>query len=168
MGGILALFDLGSEPIELDRPPFGTNMAFRKKMFERHGGFRLDLGPRPGSELRNEDTEFGRRLLTAGERLRYEPSATVYHRVPEERLTKGYFLKFCFDHGRASIREAGRRPDIWGIPRRYLTLLKIGTLFVRKIAALVLDQLESQTKVPSQSDGMDDGGRNRGSLVSAA
>lgn len=130
MAGILALFDLGEEPIELDRPPFGTNMAFRKKMFEEHGGFRLDLGPRPGSELRNEDTEFGRRLLAAGERLRYEPSAIVYHRVPEERLRKEYFLNFCFDHGRALVRETGRRPDIWGIPRRYLTLLKIGTLCV--------------------------------------
>jgi glycosyltransferase involved in cell wall biosynthesis len=128
MGGILALFDLGAEPVELEQPPFGTNMAFLKKMFERHGGFRLDLGPRPGSELRNEDTEFGRRLLAAGERLRYEPSAMVYHQVPEERLTKGYFLKFCFDHGRASIRESGRRPNLWGVPRRYLTLLKIGTL----------------------------------------
>ena len=69
-----------TEPIELSQPPFGTNMAFQKKVFEKHGGFRLDLGPRPGSELRNEDTEFGRRLLAAGERLRYEPSATVYHR----------------------------------------------------------------------------------------
>jgi len=130
MGGILALFDLGAADIELKQPPFGTNMAFQKEMFEKCGGFRLDLGPRPGSELRNEDTEFGRRLLTAGERLRYAPSATVYHRVPEERLTKGYFLKFCFDHGRASIRETGRRPDIWGIPRRFLTLLKIGMLAI--------------------------------------
>ena len=129
MGGILALFDLGDTAIELHQPPFGTNMAFQKKMFEKHGGFRLDLGPLPGSELRNEDTEFGRRLLLAGERLRYEPSATVYHRMPEERLTTGYFLKFCFDHGRASIRETGRRLDVWGIPRHYLTLLKVGTLF---------------------------------------
>jgi glycosyltransferase involved in cell wall biosynthesis len=132
MGGILALFDLGDESIELSQPPFGTNMAFQKTMFEKHGGFRLDLGPRPGSELRNEDTEFGRRLLSAGERLRYEPSAKVYHRVPEERLTTGYFLKFCFDHGRASIREAGRRPNLWGVPRHYLTLLKVGTLFAAR------------------------------------
>jgi GT2 family glycosyltransferase len=102
-------------------------------MFEKHGGFRLDLGPRPGSELRNEDTEFGRRLLAAGERLRYEPSAIVYHRVPEKRLRKEYFLNFCFDHGRALIRETGRRPNIWGIPRRYLTLLKIGTLCVGRL-----------------------------------
>ena len=130
MAGILALFDLGAEPVELDQAPFGTNMAFRKEMFEKHGGFRVDLGPRPGSELRNEDTEFGRRLLTAGERLRYEPSAVVYHGVPEYRLTREYFLRFCFDLGRAAIRETGKRPDIWGIPRQFLTLLKITTLLL--------------------------------------
>jgi glycosyltransferase involved in cell wall biosynthesis len=130
MGGILALFDLGDESIELSQPPFGTNMAFQKRMFEKHGGFRLDLGPRPGSELRNEDTEFGRRLLASGERLRYEPSAVVYHRIPADRLKKEYFLNFCFDHGRALIRETGKRPNFWGVPRRYLILLKIGTLFV--------------------------------------
>lgn len=124
MGGMLALFDLGEKAGDLDRPPFGTNMAFHKDMFRKYGDFRTDLGPCPGSEIRNEDTEFGRRLLAAGERIRYEPSAVVYHAVPAERLKKEYFLAFWFDCGRAAIREVGQRPDIWGIPRRYLTLLK--------------------------------------------
>jgi glycosyltransferase involved in cell wall biosynthesis len=124
MGGVLALFDLGEAARELDRPPFGTNMAFRKEIFQKYGGFRTDLGPFPGNEIRNEDTEFGRRLLAAGERIRYEPSAVVYHAVPEQRLTKKYFLAFWFGLGRADIRETTQRPDIWGIQRRYLTMLK--------------------------------------------
>jgi len=99
-------------------------MAFRKKMFEKYGGFRTDLGPCPGSEMRNEDTEFGRRLLAKGERIRYESSAVVYHDIPEARLTREYFLAFWFDCGRANIREAEKRPDRWGIQRRYLTMLK--------------------------------------------
>src|SRR5215469_9996100 len=56
MGGILALFNLGDGPGPLDQSPFGTNMAFRRSVFEKYGGFRTDLGPRPGSEIRNEDT----------------------------------------------------------------------------------------------------------------
>ncbi len=124
MSGMLALFDLGAQACELDRPPFGTNMAFRKRIFEKYGEFRTDMGPSPGSEIRNEDTEFGRRLMAAGEHLRYEPSAVVYHAIPENRLTKRYFLTFLFDHGRASVREVGKRPDIWGIPRHYLTMIK--------------------------------------------
>jgi glycosyltransferase involved in cell wall biosynthesis len=134
LGGVLAaLFDLGDEPVELDQAPYGANMAFQKKMFEKYGGFRIDLGPSPNREIPrpNEDTEFGRRLFSAGERLRYEPSAIAYHPVPEGRIKKDYFLAWWFDYGRATIREIDRRPDIWGIPRRYFSISKIvGTLLV--------------------------------------
>jgi glycosyltransferase involved in cell wall biosynthesis len=128
LGGILAaLFDLGDKPLQLDLPPYGANMAFQKKMFEKYGGFRTDLGPSPFREIPrpNEDTEFGRRLMAAGERLLYEPSAVVYHPVPLDRIQKKYFLKWWFDYGRAEIREIGRRPDVWGISRRYLSIPKM-------------------------------------------
>lgn len=124
MAGMLTEFDLGVRAGKLHQPPFGTNMAIRKKMFEKYGEFRTDMGPRPGSEVRGEDVEFVRRLLTAKEPLWYEPSAIVHHPVPENRLHKQYFLAFWFDYGRTTIREEGQRPDIWGIPRPYLTMLK--------------------------------------------
>jgi len=114
---MLALFDLGDQAIELKTPPFGTNMAFRKTIFGKLGGFRTDMGPSPGSELRNEDMEFGRRVMAAGERLWYEPSAVVYHAIPENRLTRRYLLRFWYDHGRAMARERGYRPSVYGIPR---------------------------------------------------
>ncbi|MGA7909370.1 MAG: glycosyltransferase [Candidatus Sulfotelmatobacter sp.] len=121
------LFDLGDGPCELKNPPYGANMAYRKEMFEKYGLFRTDMGPSSDPEIPrpNEDTEFGRRLMAAGERLRYEPSAIVYHPVHKNRIDKNYFLGWWFDHGRAGIREAGQRPDIWGIQRRYWSLAKI-------------------------------------------
>lgn len=122
MGGTLALFELGDTPGELELAPFGTNMAFRKKMFEKYGDFRTDLGPTPGSEIRDEDTEFGRRLMEAGERLRYEPSAVVYHEVPKHRLRKEYFLRWRFDYGRALARVKTKQSDIGGIPRHYISI----------------------------------------------
>jgi glycosyltransferase involved in cell wall biosynthesis len=127
MGGVLALFDRGDKPGELDWAPYGTNMAFRREMFEKYGGFRTDLGPTPASEIRGEDTEFGRRLIAARQRLRYEPSAVVYHPVAENRLHKQYFLTWWFDFGRSLVREWGRGPDIWGIPQPYFSMLKTGT-----------------------------------------
>jgi glycosyltransferase involved in cell wall biosynthesis len=133
MGGVLAFFDRGDDPGELDLAPYGTNMCFRKEMFERYGGFRTDLGPRPGSEIRNEDTEFGRRLISAGEHLRYEPSAIVHHPVPESRLRKKYFLAWWFDDGRARVREVGSRPAIFGIPRHYLRILRVILCHLPKI-----------------------------------
>jgi glucosyl-dolichyl phosphate glucuronosyltransferase len=98
-------FDQGEEAKELIGPPFGTNMAFKRNVFAKHGGFRTDLGPEPGSEIRAEDTEFGRRVIAGGERLRYEPSAIVYHPVPESRIDKAFFLKWRFDYGRGDARE---------------------------------------------------------------
>ena len=121
LAGILALFDLGPHPCQLDRAPFGTNMAFKKSVFEKYGGFRTDLGPRPGSEIRDEDIEFCNRLFAAGEKLRYEPAAVVYHAIPENRLKKEYFTAFWFDHGRARVRAMGPRPNLLGIPRHYLS-----------------------------------------------
>jgi glucosyl-dolichyl phosphate glucuronosyltransferase len=134
----LAMFDLGMEPGPLHEAPFGTNMAFRRDVFERYAGFRTDLGPRPGSEIRNEDTEFGQRLLNAGERLRYEPSAVVHHAVPENRLRKGYFLTWCFDKARADVREFGTPEDtrlfLAGVPL-YL-LRRLAVWIVRWMVAL--------------------------------
>jgi glucosyl-dolichyl phosphate glucuronosyltransferase len=125
IAGSLAFFDYGHQAKDLDTPPFGTNMAFRRATFEKYGGFRTDLGPRPDSQIRNEDTEFGRRLIAAGERLRYEPSAIIYHPVQENRSKQSYFLRWYFDYGRATVREWKCGPDILRIPRRCFTFLKI-------------------------------------------
>ena len=86
--------------------PFGSNMAFRRKMFEKYGGFRTDIGPSPNREVPHffEDVEFGGRVLAAGEKLRYEPLATIYLAVPEERVRKSFFLARCFEWGRAEAR----------------------------------------------------------------
>jgi len=145
----LAAFDLGTEPGELHEPPFGTSMAFRKDAFTKHGGFRTDLGPHPDSQIRSEDTEFGRRLLDAGERLWYEPSAIVFHPVAADRLRRSYFLDWWFDKGRAEIREFGVRPDVRrtasGIPLylirtlikqlvRWVVTVEPKTRFARKTA----------------------------------
>ena len=116
----LAMFDQGDEACELKTTPFGTNMAFRRELFARYGGFRIDLGPQPGSEIRNEDTEFGTRVLAGGERLWYVPTAVVYHAVPAKRATQAYFLKWWFDKARADVREEGALPSrgwrIGGVP----------------------------------------------------
>lgn len=103
----LVMFDLGPDQGQLHEPPFGTNMAYQRDVFDKYGLFRIDLGPNAKSEIRGEDTEFGRRLLAAKECLRYEPSAVVYHEVSEKRLRKDFFLSFWFDKGRSDVREFG-------------------------------------------------------------
>ena len=119
----LAVFDLGLEARRLAECPFGVNMAFPKAMFAKYGGFRTDLGPQPGSQIRCEDTEFVSRLFAGGEQLWYEPSAIVYHPVPPNRLRKKYFLDWWFDKARADIRAFGVPAHfklvLAGIPLRF-------------------------------------------------
>ena len=146
LGGVLVLFDRGDKPGEIDWAPYGTNMAFCRAMFEKYGGFRTDLGPNPGSEIRGEDTEFGRRLMMAGERVRYEPGAIVYHSVPENRLRREYFLAWYFDFGRALVREWGRGRDIWGIPRPYFSILTTELASMAKLTLLWMFSLKPQQR----------------------
>src|SRR5262249_20563003 len=100
--------------------PYGNNMAFTKAMFEKHGLFRTELGPQPGSKIRDEDTEFGLRVLAGGDRICYEPTAVLYHAVPPERRRKDYFLSWWLDEARAEIRLGGVRRDakwqLMGVP----------------------------------------------------
>ena len=148
--GPLVAFDPKCQAPELDEPPIGANMAFRREMFEKYGGFRPDLGPCPGSEIRGEDSEFGARLLKHGERLRYEPSALIHHPVQQSRLEKGYFLTWWFDKARSEIRVSGIEPGtkyfIAGVPLylfrrlavwtfRWLLAVEPGRRFSNKLSA---------------------------------
>ena len=129
----LVMFDLGEQARPLSDPPFGTNMAFHRRMFEKYGFFRTDLGPGLNGKIRNnEDTEFGGRLLAAGERLKYEPAAVVHHEVPQKRLQREYFLSWWFNKARSDIREIGVAADtkwsVSGIPLNLFRRLAVGTL----------------------------------------
>jgi glucosyl-dolichyl phosphate glucuronosyltransferase len=130
----LAIFDPAFAAGPLNEAPYGVNMAFQSRVFRKYGGFRTDLGPGlgPGIPGKSEDTELGDRLLVAGEMLQYEPSAVVYHSVPDSRLRKGYFLAWWFDKARADRRILGTPSNMgWaiaGVPLRLFARLGRWTL----------------------------------------
>jgi glycosyltransferase involved in cell wall biosynthesis len=133
----LAAFEADPEREQLDEPAFGANMAFRKQVFDRLGGFRTDLGRSGKSLLSNEDTEFGRRLLAVGRRPRYEHSAVTYHPVEEYRVRKAYYLQWWFNKGRSDVRETGVQPhgmQVFGI--RFKVLRGFAAGMVRWAIAL--------------------------------
>lgn len=137
MGWPLTSFDLGDKAFEPIANINGTNMAFNKGVFAKYGGFRTDLGPQPGNEIRWEDTEFGLRLSAAGAQVGYEPSAVVYHPVPEKRLTKVYFLTWWFDFGSATVRAVSARYSIWGLGP-YLRVAKLASRLTGRTLQWVL------------------------------
>jgi len=82
--------------------PPGCNVFFKRKVFELFGGYREDLGPRPGKPgFYHEDSEFGFRLKKNGVNILYFPKARVYHPVDEKRLTKTFMVRYFWNSGLA-------------------------------------------------------------------
>jgi glycosyltransferase involved in cell wall biosynthesis len=114
--GVLAVPDNGTRPIAIASTrsrvmPIGANMAVRRSVIERIGGFRPDLGKLEGSLRTGEDHEFFLRMLRAGCRGLYEPQATVHHWVPAERLSRRYFRSWQYQNGRDVARLQTSYPE---------------------------------------------------------
>lgn len=110
--GPLALIDYGDQPTRYTtaafrnlRLPIGANLAVRREAIERVGGWRTDLGRVDNSLVCGEDRELCVRLFRAGlyEGL-YDPRLTVQHYVPASRLSRRYFRRWHFWHGRTLAR----------------------------------------------------------------
>ena len=79
--------DYGDEVREI-RGLTGTNMSFKREVFEKVGLFDTRLGP--GAEGFSEDTEYSIRIRSAGFKIGYTPHAVVYHELNPNRYGRAY------------------------------------------------------------------------------
>jgi glycosyltransferase involved in cell wall biosynthesis len=119
--GFLAIRADEGEPrvISADaEPPFGANMGFRRTVFDRLGRFDPELGRKGTATIGGEEWDLFRRVIAAGGKVMYFPSARVHHKVPASRATKAYFRRWRFDDSRNRARAFGVSGDrrILGIP----------------------------------------------------
>ena len=93
--------DYGPEAMEVTSPPwlYGTNVAFRKSLFQEIGLFRLDLDRKGESLMGGGDTEFFVRARARGRKLLYLPTLVVRHLVPATRLSRRFFRERLFYSG---------------------------------------------------------------------
>jgi glycosyltransferase involved in cell wall biosynthesis len=105
--GTLAILDYGAASFvfeERQRVPLGANMAVRRRLIDRIGGFDPSLGRRGRSLLGQEQAEFFARGRLSGARGAYVPAMELEHHVPRERLTKQYFRRWWFWKGVSRAR----------------------------------------------------------------
>ncbi len=105
--GTLAILDYGTDGFvfeERQRVPLGANMAVRRQLIDRIGGFDAELGRRGRSLLGQEQAEFFARGRSFGARGLYAPAMDLHHHVPRERLTKRYFRRWWFWKGVSRAR----------------------------------------------------------------
>ena len=83
------------------RNPIGANMAIRRSVFTKVGGFSSGLGRIGLIPLGCEETELCIRYTKrfANERIVLVRDAVVHHRVPASRLTWHYFWTRCWSEG---------------------------------------------------------------------
>jgi GT2 family glycosyltransferase len=79
--------DYGDEIREI-RGLTGTNMSFKRQVFEKVGFFDTRLGP--GAAGFSEDTEYSIRIRKAGFKIGYTPHAVVYHELNPNRYGREY------------------------------------------------------------------------------
>jgi glucosyl-dolichyl phosphate glucuronosyltransferase len=79
----------------------GTNMSFRRSVFEQVGGFHPGMGRIDCPARWCDETEFCIRIRqqTHGGTLLYEPQALIYHHVPDTRAKWRYFSDRCYAEG---------------------------------------------------------------------
>jgi GT2 family glycosyltransferase len=83
----IPLIDYGEEIVAI-RGLTGTNMSFKRVVFEKVGFFDPRLGP--GAAGFSEDTEYSIRIRKAGFKIGYTPHAIVYHELNPSRYGRGY------------------------------------------------------------------------------
>ncbi len=164
--GPLALIDYGDQPECYDadsfgrkRLPVGANFALRRDALVQVGGWRTDLGKVDNSLIAGEDHELCVRLYRAGfYRGLYDPLVVVRHLVPASRLTRRYFRRWFYWHGRTMARMAGavyldvnlaQVPRVAGVPRfLYRELLRQLWCWLRRTGrADALELLAEEVKL---------------------
>jgi glycosyltransferase involved in cell wall biosynthesis len=149
--GTLAILDYGSEPFvfeERRRVPLGANMAVRRTLIDRIGGFDPQLGRTGNSLLGQEQAEFFCRSRAVGARGLYVPDMALQHHVPARRLTRRYFRRWWFWKGVSKSRLEQRHPmtelgvdlsrvvRVAGIPRFMIgSALRDATGFIAALAS---------------------------------
>jgi len=83
----IPIIDYGDSIREI-RGLTGTNMSFKREVFEKVGFFDPRLGP--GAVGFSEDTEYSLRIRKAGFKIGYTPYAIVYHELDPARYGRDY------------------------------------------------------------------------------
>jgi glycosyltransferase involved in cell wall biosynthesis len=128
-------YDFGPKPRSV-RILLGSNMAFRREVLERFGGFDTRLGRSRGCLLGGEENLLFSSILAEvpGARIAYTPNAVVHHKVEPARLSREELARRLYCSG-ISLAILHRRERF---PRRLIGLVrraaKLGVLSLSWLA----------------------------------
>lgn len=148
--GPLAIMDYGDEPFTIDQQTlgaadkklfYGANMAVRRELFTKYGGFDLE-------KHNAHDTEFQLRFLKAGAKGCYVPQIKVYHKITSARLAPKHYYRWYYVRGKLLEVETQYQKKFYhplgiqfALISKTLKLL-IGSLLARSLTEKVYKRCE--------------------------
>lgn len=101
VNSMFGYFNPSEEPFQFDKSnyPRGSNMIFRRDLFQHIGNFNTDLGRVKRGLVGNEEKDIFQRIYAATDEVYYRPELIVYHIAPEERTTKKFVKRQAMGTG---------------------------------------------------------------------
>ena len=136
--GVLSMLDRGDRVKEVKYPdyPYGGNLVIAKSLFDKYGLFDEEMGRKGKGLNSNMEIDFMLRLERDGEPIYYVPDATIYHLVPQGRLTRRFFFRRIYAQGASNAylftKEKGIRWGLLSIPKELFELAKSPLRYIKK------------------------------------
>jgi GT2 family glycosyltransferase len=133
LNSLLGYFNLGDEEKIFPKNdyPRGSNMSFRSDVFEKVGGFNVDLGRKGGNMAGSEEKDIFKRIYKIPElKVIYVPDAIVYHCVPIERTTSEFIKRQALGTGVSERLRVKNEGFSSALKRSFMECVKWGGSFV--------------------------------------
>jgi len=114
------------------------NLAFRREVLRRVGGFDTRLGPAAQKHLGYEDTAFVRAAQAQGCRVFYDPTVIVDHHIDAPRVTWPAIRKQGFESGVSAYRERWAARVGESCPRKAAVTLLFGLEYAYSCLRILL------------------------------
>ena len=117
---------LHSNSVTKVRNTFGSNISFRREVFEKVGLFNEELGFSGTKLIQAEETEMCIRCIKKLKgTILYNPKAIVYHHILPQRIKLTYLLKRAYDQGLSKAALESLHSDFNTLDVEYEYLAKV-------------------------------------------
>jgi len=132
LNSLLGYFNIGDEVKRFPKSdyPRGSNMSFKTNVFEKVGGFNVELGRKGGNLAGSEEKDMFMRIYKHQKMVvDYIPNAIVYHCVPIERTTTEFIKRQALGTGKSEGVRIKSEGILSTLNRYFLEVVKWGGSF---------------------------------------
>jgi glycosyltransferase involved in cell wall biosynthesis len=131
LNSLLGYFDIGNEEKVFPKSdyPRGSNMSFRSNVFDKVGGFNVELGRKGNNLAGSEEKDMFQKIYREDLKVVYIPDAMVYHCVPIERTTSDFIKRQGVGTGKGEWKRVVNEGGLSPVKRLFVEFLKWNASF---------------------------------------